>query len=226
MRFSRQGYWSGLPFPSPGDLPNPGIEPWPPALRADSLPTELQGKPLFQYKIKFILKWTPTTWKLILLKSSFPRNCPVGFSSIQGLSNTLASLFLFLSPRCYLLSILSFLDCSLQCKFFILYAEHTLLAGVYFQAKVRTHFCISKRTEIFNKWKGSCLPCSILLLGLPQCLRIHLPMLEMWVRSLGCEDPLEKDMVSPLQYSCLENPMDRGAWQAAVHGVAKDSDTT
>ena len=31
---------------------------------------------------------------------------------------------------------------------------------------------------------------------------------------------------SPLQYSCLENPMDRGAWQAAVHGVAKEFDTT
>ena len=42
--FSRQGYWSGLPFPSPGDLPNPGIEPRSPALQADSLPTELQGK--------------------------------------------------------------------------------------------------------------------------------------------------------------------------------------
>ena len=45
MRFSRQGYWSGLPFPSPGDLPNPGIEPVSPALQADSLPTEQQGKP-------------------------------------------------------------------------------------------------------------------------------------------------------------------------------------
>ena len=44
MRFSRQGYWSGLPFPSPGDLPNPGIEPGSPALQADSLLTELQGK--------------------------------------------------------------------------------------------------------------------------------------------------------------------------------------
>ena len=31
---------------------------------------------------------------------------------------------------------------------------------------------------------------------------------------------------NPLQYSCLENPMDRGAWRAAVHGVAKESDTT
>ena len=46
MRFSRQGYWRGLPFPSPGNLPKPGIEPWSPALQADSLPTELQGKPL------------------------------------------------------------------------------------------------------------------------------------------------------------------------------------
>ena len=41
MGFSRQEYWSGLPFPSPGDLPNPGIEPGFPALQADSLPTEL-----------------------------------------------------------------------------------------------------------------------------------------------------------------------------------------
>ena len=44
MGFSRQEQWSGLPFPSPGDVPNPGIEPGSPALQADSLPTELQGK--------------------------------------------------------------------------------------------------------------------------------------------------------------------------------------
>ena len=45
MRFSRQGYCNGLPFPSPGDLCNPRIGPRSPALQADSLPTELQGKP-------------------------------------------------------------------------------------------------------------------------------------------------------------------------------------
>ena len=39
--FFRQEHWSGLPFPSPGDLPDPGIEPGSPALQADSLPTEL-----------------------------------------------------------------------------------------------------------------------------------------------------------------------------------------
>ena len=43
--FSRQEYLSGLPFPFPGDLPNPGIEHWSPALQADSLLTELPGKP-------------------------------------------------------------------------------------------------------------------------------------------------------------------------------------
>ena len=45
MEFSRQEYWSGLPFPSPGGLLDPGIEPGSPALQADSLPTELRGKP-------------------------------------------------------------------------------------------------------------------------------------------------------------------------------------
>ena len=40
----RQGYWSGLPFPSPGDLPHPGMEPGSPALQADSLPSEPPGK--------------------------------------------------------------------------------------------------------------------------------------------------------------------------------------
>ena len=47
MGFSRQGYWSRLPFPSPEALPNPGIKPWPPALQTDSLLTELQVKPVF-----------------------------------------------------------------------------------------------------------------------------------------------------------------------------------
>ena len=45
MGFPRQEYWSSLPFPSPGDLPDPGIEPRSPALQADSLLTEPPGKP-------------------------------------------------------------------------------------------------------------------------------------------------------------------------------------
>ena len=45
MEFSRQEYWSGMPFPSPGDLLDPGIELGSPALQADSLPSEPPGKP-------------------------------------------------------------------------------------------------------------------------------------------------------------------------------------
>jgi len=44
MGFSRQEYWSGLPLPSPGDLPNPGIKPGSPSLEADALTSEPPGK--------------------------------------------------------------------------------------------------------------------------------------------------------------------------------------
>ena len=52
MGFSRQEYWSGLPFTSPGDLSNPGIEPGSLALQADSLPSEPPGKPVIEQKIE------------------------------------------------------------------------------------------------------------------------------------------------------------------------------
>ena len=57
MKFSRQEYQRGLPFPSPGDLPNPGIEPGSPALQAGYLPTEPPGKPIhtlvYYFKVYF-----------------------------------------------------------------------------------------------------------------------------------------------------------------------------
>ena len=61
MVFSRQEYWRGLPFPSAGDLPDPGIEPRYPALQADSLPSEPPGNPWLtyqlSYQILFFLWW-------------------------------------------------------------------------------------------------------------------------------------------------------------------------
>ena len=51
MEFSRQEYWSGWPFLSPGYLPNPGIKPRSPRLWADALLSELSGKPLFHAKM-------------------------------------------------------------------------------------------------------------------------------------------------------------------------------
>ena len=61
MGFSRQEYWSGLPFPAPGLLSNPGIEPRSPAVQADSLPTELSGRPLDWWHLEWFSisrKWT------------------------------------------------------------------------------------------------------------------------------------------------------------------------
>ena len=51
MGFSRQEYWSGLPFPSPGDLPNSGIKPGSPALQADALTSEPPGKHKTCFKV-------------------------------------------------------------------------------------------------------------------------------------------------------------------------------
>ena len=51
MEFSRQEYWSGLPFPPAGDLPDPGIELASPALAGGFFPTEPPGKPLMEYEV-------------------------------------------------------------------------------------------------------------------------------------------------------------------------------
>ena len=58
MGFSRQEYWSDLPFPSPGDLPNPGNKTGSLTLQADSLLTELPGKPL----VVFLLPESREVW--------------------------------------------------------------------------------------------------------------------------------------------------------------------
>ena len=54
LGFSRQEYWSGLPFPSPGNLPSPGIEPRSPTLQADSLLSESSGKPKALQQFNFV----------------------------------------------------------------------------------------------------------------------------------------------------------------------------
>ena len=62
MEFSRQENWSGLPFPSPGDLPNQGIEPGSPTLQADALPSEPPGKPLVHSRLSKYGGSTEKSW--------------------------------------------------------------------------------------------------------------------------------------------------------------------
>ena len=78
--FSRQEYWSGLPFPSPGDLPHPGIEPRSPALQADALTSEPPGKPIksnSQNICQRLVNWeiSQSVYKLIEDKVSIPFVC-------------------------------------------------------------------------------------------------------------------------------------------------------
>ena len=72
MGFPRLEYWSGLPFPSPGDLPNPGTEPRSPVLQVDSLPTEQRGY-LLILRLDAFSKSRLSIWKLsvhVMLKPS------------------------------------------------------------------------------------------------------------------------------------------------------------
>ena len=98
MGFCRQEYWSGLPFPSPGDIPNPGIEPKSPVLEADALTSEPPGKPLpwwlrrksvslqcrrpgfnsWVRKIPWRRKWQPTL--VFLLGESHGQRSLAGYS--------------------------------------------------------------------------------------------------------------------------------------------------
>ena len=79
MEFSRQEYWSGLPFPSPGDLPDPGIEPRSPTLQADALPSELLGKPIAKGITYFICPYVHGNEKYLWWENHglvIPRNEP------------------------------------------------------------------------------------------------------------------------------------------------------
>ena len=109
MRFPRQEYWSELP--SPGDLPDPGIEPGSPALQANSLLTELPGKPIwcsavYEVTASFTLTRGPCCCEVLrmlhprhmaLNTSSFTASCPVlvsGWASPRKAVDPVCSLLL------------------------------------------------------------------------------------------------------------------------------------
>ena len=73
MGFPRQEYWSGLPFPPPGDLSDPGMDPGSPALQAESLPIEPQGKP-------YSLPQTLTASLLVSCSAEMTRDGPLHYT--------------------------------------------------------------------------------------------------------------------------------------------------
>ena len=92
MDLSRQEYWSGLPFPSPRDLPDPGIKPRSPALQADALPSEPPGKPLSGHVTHSRLYVSTLISQFVLRSASHPPrpharspHLPAAFSVAQCL---------------------------------------------------------------------------------------------------------------------------------------------
>ena len=95
IEFSRQEYWSGLPFPPPRDLPNPRIKPRSSALQTDSLPSELPGKPSGEYKKGLSLSIGDMINEMSLIQSRClvtqswpalcdPMDCSLPGSSVHG----------------------------------------------------------------------------------------------------------------------------------------------
>ena len=98
MGFSRQEYWSGLPFPSPGDLPNQGIEPRSPTLQADALSSEPPGKPLV-----CVIPYKLNSSKFGASRVRLP--CYTLVQMLISLLRCSASLPVCLLPCCFLLNL-------------------------------------------------------------------------------------------------------------------------
>ena len=168
MGFSRLEYWSGSPFPFPGDLPNPGIEPRSPALEEDSLPAEPQGKlkktgMSCLSLLQGIFLTQESNWGLLHCRWILYQLNYQGSSTDLGSLTTVA-----LKPRLYLNNpILDF-----------------------------PHSLVSKDSA---------------------CNAEDLCLTPGSGRSPG------EGNGKALQWSCLGNLMDRGAWQATVHGVELDT---
>ena len=93
MGFSRQEYWSGVPFPSPGDLPDPGIEPGSPTFQADALTSEPPGKPRGLSIVTLNLRNYDLKVKPISLQKDFSKDFTTLCVCFESLS--LPSLFFF-----------------------------------------------------------------------------------------------------------------------------------
>ena len=173
MAFSRQEYWSGQPFPSPGNLSDPGIELGSSTLRADFLLSEQQGSP----------------------------------------HNSISRVY-----------VNRHIDICVYVHIHILIHMHKLISHLHLSSIKESYLpVLENQHSLYGKILNVYIMCSylytlILAVKNPPAMQ---EAQETQVLSLDQEDPLGEGNGNPLQYSCLDNPMDKGAWQATVHRVWK-----
>ena len=214
-------------FPSPGDHPNPGIEPRSPPLQLNSLPAEPQGKPknigvgslsllqemfptqesnqglLHCRQILYQLSYQGSPHKIIKLRQSFDLTCIM----LTDLPRKDISIVIWnLVPSCLHEEMIRTVNTL---------SPYSVLPSAPpwrdWNEKLwtRQDMCDS---ELLHFLEGRTSLVAQMVTNLPA-------MQETSVWFLDREDSLEKGMATPLQYSCLENSINRGAWQATVHGV-------
>ena len=189
MGFPRQECWSGLPFPSPGNLPDPGVELTSPALTARFFTTVPPGNPSsILYYLLFDFKFKRIEWKKLMDCSIFSLS-PFYYSN-RNLDVKLLSIYQFRKK---------FLNVNYICHgknrvgryLLSFWNVNSFLFQVYFKHPIKDYLLIKwSRTHFEVKYSSD---------------------LFMWSVIHG----------NPLQYSGLENSMDRGVWQATVHRVTK-----
>ena len=221
MGFSRQEYWSGLPCPPPGDLPNPGMEARSPSLQVDSLLPELHGEKPLSVKTQVSHHWSSSAHPSLL-------DC-CGHSS-HGNRPCQTHSGVCMSRPVWYGSCPSPVPCNSR--------RRPTWSSF---SRLRAEVCVGECCEVREPQLGT-----FLVLRLLRSLRrqweggtSHHCVLELpwWLsgkestcnaRATGGTSSIPGSGRSPggghgnpLQYSCLKNPMDRGAWQATVHGVPK-----
>ena len=232
MRFSRQEYWSGLPCPPQGDLPDPGNEPRSPALHADSLPSEPPVKPqsdIYRSECKTGCRFYSQIFaKYLLLKIAFSISywCVTSNPNNHQLKTTVIYYYVLVSAAWLKFSRPRFgsageLCISLQvCRLAgsAIFRESLLLGQV---ALLLTMMIRAQKEETLKDCLGLDLELMQSVVYIPLAKASHMcsrfSMTISYFSLLPSRGSLFYTDIphlygTPLQYSCLENPMDRGAW--------------
>ena len=143
--FSRQQHWSELPFPSPGDLPGPGIEPISPALAGRFFTIELPGKPNYHFTVLLIVTLEITRVYLKLVCLPFPNKAKTLDYLNSIYSSTIFCPFLLYILLLHIFKISQDTITVSKWQYIYIFVFPMLLSSLHYSASIWDHFCIASR---------------------------------------------------------------------------------